>query len=253
PDRLWAVAHLSLLDPDASAAEAARAARRGARAVLVRTVAVKGREPSHPCFDRLWATLEDHDLALTMHVLAPQRTILNWGNNLRRQSYFARTHDNLPTLLGLSDLVLGGTLSRFPRLRVGCMEVGAEWVPWLLRNMDDKVTCPFSEFATDVEKPSDVFRRQVWVTPEFSEDLDWLVSRLGTAPLMAYTDYPHPESSSDPLATWRARSAGLDAAARRAFFRTNALALVGLARRPAPAATSDAPPEVDDAARRVAV
>lgn len=225
--RLLAVAQVSLLDVDAGVAEIERVAGLGARGVLLRPGGIRNRPLSHRHHDRLWAAIVDHDLCLGLHVLAPQATLLNWGR-LYRRSMFAKAHDVLPMLLAVIDMITGGVFDRFPKLRVAPLEVGTLWVEWVLGEIQGKIENPISTPYAFQKSPAELFERNCWVTPNPAEELEDVVEVVGPRALMAFTDYPHPESDADMPGLWRRRSRAFEPEVRRRFLRQNALDFLGI-------------------------
>jgi predicted TIM-barrel fold metal-dependent hydrolase len=70
------------------------------------------------------------------------------------------------------------------------------------------------------EKPSDLLRRHLWVSPFFEDDIPALCETLGTAHVLAGSDYPHPEGLANP-AEFAAELADLPPSARRLILRDN--------------------------------
>lgn len=226
PRRLLFAAHVSLRDPDACVAEIERCARAGARAVLLRAVAVGPHPPSHRHFDRVWSAIQDHDLLLALHIFAPPRTVVNWGRQ-GRQSLFRKVIEVFPNLLGLSDLILGGVLERHPRLRLACVEQNSAWFPYLFAGMDEKARSPQTSDYHHSLLPSELFERQGWLTPDPHERFAFVTRHVPVHKLLFSTDYPHSESEPDVAERWRERVAGLPERQRSGFLRDNALACLG--------------------------
>src|SRR6185369_13006050 len=70
--------------------------------------------------------------------------------------------------LACSDLILNGTLERFPDLRIGIVELSAIWVPQYLMMLDGGYAFTRQISGADPSplslSPSDYFRRQVRVS-----------------------------------------------------------------------------------------
>ena len=98
-------------------------------------------------------------------------------------------------------MIYDGVLERFPALKVGLVELGANWVPASLMNLDMGVSL-LGKFDTGLKKlslkPSEYFQRQVRVTPLHTENTGWILRNVGKDILMFNTDYPHPEGGKDP-------------------------------------------------------
>ena len=93
----------------------------------------------------------------------------------------------------------GGTLERFPNLKLLCLEVGAGWVPHFIERMDSK--WKHSGFMTACKRPpSEYFRRQVWGGADPDESMISAASqRWGSDKLFWSTDFPHFDGFPDAL------------------------------------------------------
>ncbi len=132
----------------------------------------------------------------------------------------------------LACLVLDGVFHRHPRLRGAAIELGASWVPGMLRNIDHAHRS-FSKSEPLLREldlqPSDYVRRQVRFTPFPFEDTAWLVEQCGSELFMFSTDYPHPEGGRKPFEKFHDAMAGFDDEARDRFFWRNGAEHFGLA------------------------
>ena len=125
-----------------------------------------------------------------------------------------------------------GSSSAFPALRGAAIELGATWVPGLLRNVDHALRS-FSKFEPALRElnllPSEYLRRQVRFTPFPFEDTAWLLEQCGPELFMFSTDYPHPEGGKRPFEAFGDAVAGFDESTRERFFWRNGAELLGLA------------------------
>ena len=99
-------------------------------------------------------------------------------------------------------MALDGVFERQPGLRGAAIELGASWVPGMLRNVDHAFRS-FSKFEPALQEltllPSEYLRRQVRFTPFPFEDTAWLLEQCGPDLFMFSTDYPHPEGGRRPF------------------------------------------------------
>ncbi len=101
-------------------------------------------------------------------------------------------------------MIYDGALERFPNLKIGLIELGANWLPMSLMNFDIGVSelGKFDENLKNLSlRPSDYVRRQVKATPFHMEDTGWILrhGNVGAEMLMFNTDYPHMEGGTDPF------------------------------------------------------
>jgi predicted TIM-barrel fold metal-dependent hydrolase len=132
----------------------------------------------------------------------------------------------------MAAFVLHGLYVRFPNLKVASIENGSEWVPGLLKALDKLaiISVTSQGAAKDgrpTERPSDVFKRHVWVTPFFEDDVPRLVDHIGAENVLFGSDWPHPEGVPAPL-DFLEEIETLPADQVRLIMRENTAGLLGL-------------------------
>ncbi len=244
PDpRLKAVGYLPLQDPQRARRALGAALEEGIAALWVPSEAPGAFSPTHVDLEPVWATLAEAGVPFVLHVgggkLLPKafhengrprpKDWLGGGENLRAKDFPVLHHS--PERF-LACLVLDGVFERHPALRAGAIELGASWVPGLLRNVDHAVRS-FARFEPALGEltltPSDYLRRQVRFTPFPFEDTAWLVEQCGPDLFMFSTDYPHPEGGRRPFEAFSEAVAHFDEPTRERFFWQNGAELLGLA------------------------
>jgi predicted TIM-barrel fold metal-dependent hydrolase len=228
PDRLRPTLLLPNGDVDTVIAEAERGLAAGGRAFLAASgVPLGGVSPADETLDPLWARLAEGRAPLVLHIggesgflasdrwpktpvldFVPGSTMTEFATNeegaepLAPWLYVTMTYapQNLLTVLAL-----GGVFERHPGLRVAVVELGAGWVGPLLDQLDQAARVfPRRLSGVISERPSDYLRRQVRVTPFFSEPVEAMVERYDVADMLCYSsDYPHPEGGTYPLDRFR--------------------------------------------------
>lgn len=124
----------------------------------------------------------------------------------------------------LSVLVLDGVLERFPGLRGGCMELGAGWVPAMIRRLDHAVAIwqgSEPQLARMQRTPSEQISAQLRFTPYPFEDVGQLIRESNQRLYLFSSDYPHREGGHDPLARFERSLEGHDEATKRRFYADN--------------------------------
>jgi predicted TIM-barrel fold metal-dependent hydrolase len=132
----------------------------------------------------------------------------------------------------LSVLVLDGVLERFPTLRGGAIEMGAGWVPDMLRRLDHAVAIwqrSEPRLATFTRTPSEQAAAQLRFTPYPFEDAGTLLASSDPSLYLFSSDYPHAEGGRDPLGRFDRSLGDTPAAAVAAFYADNALEWLSLA------------------------
>ncbi|HVT64568.1 MAG TPA: amidohydrolase family protein [Mycobacteriales bacterium] len=219
--RLFPVAHLTLCDVDWAVAEITRLGRDGVRLAMVAPAPVNGKRLSHPDHHAIWAAFCDAGVSPVFHVG-------NFKGALDPAWYESdpdpadRLLDsvflNVAPAVALADLILNGTLERYPDLRIGVVELTAAWVPSFLVMLDGA-----SEFYALRHgrtlyplklRPSEYFVRQVRVGALAYEGPADLVRMVGDDTFMFGSDWPHAEGIAKPYDDYAVAVSSLSDAAR---------------------------------------
>jgi len=241
-DRLIAVGFVPWGAPELSAQAVEEAIDFGCGAVLVPSAPPREMSPSHPDYDGVWARLQDADTPLMTHIgggghplrkafhnngKPPTTDFLGGGENVRSKDYMV-LHQPPETFVAV--MVLDGVLEKFPRLRGGCIEQGALWVPSLLKRLDiAQSTFVRTEPALDLPlKASEYVHRQLWFTPFPTEPVGWLIEQSGDDLFLFSSDYPHPEGGRDPLARFESSLEGASDEAQERFYSGNFVDMTGV-------------------------
>ncbi|HLH76348.1 MAG TPA: amidohydrolase family protein [Candidatus Binataceae bacterium] len=203
PERFLGVPMLPW-SPASATAELSRLAK-GGRFKQV-NLALAGIQPgiSDPAWEPFWSALEDSGLILSFHV-----TVFVVG--ARRDDpaagtpagTFSATKNFVAGFLdSFVDLFAWGILERHPGIKIVLAEAGAGWLPWVVQELDYRYwrLWEAKEYWADKggiplrEKPSDLFKRQIY--PTFQEDhvAMALIDFFGPDHLLWGSDYPHPDS-----------------------------------------------------------
>ncbi len=240
--RLKAVGFVPLADPERAITALEEAIDEGVAAVWVPSDAPGDFSPAHTDLDPVWSRLAEAGVPFVLHVgggkLLPKafhnnglprpRDWLGGGENLRAKDFPVLHHS--PERF-LACLALDGVFERHPMLRGAAIELGATWVPGLLRNVD-YAHRSFSKFEPTLQalplRPSEYLRRQVRFTPFPFEDTAWLLEQCGPELFMFSTDYPHPEGGRRPFEAFGEAVSAFDEFTHERFFWRNGAELLGL-------------------------
>jgi predicted TIM-barrel fold metal-dependent hydrolase len=190
PERLSVLARLPAHDAVAAAAELERCAALGLRGALFDVFAGDIRDPS---WDRLWAAAAAARFPISFH-LGEGFWLLQYSPTTW-QAPATTAVSPLQLDEALATMVFSGALTRHPDLRIVLAEIGLDWLPYLLHRFDHEWG-KYRGGRLDVElaePPSELFRRQVFVT--FEEEHPDAVARLGPGNCMWASDYPHADST----------------------------------------------------------
>jgi len=149
--RLMGVAMVPLQDVNRAVAEIDAVIEAGLATVWIPADAPGGRSPGHGDHDPIWARLQEAGLPFTLHVGSAPLTIDDeWMNDGKPDTVSARggaevigskdlTVIHHASQRFISTLILDGVLETYPDLRGGVIEIGAGWVPDMLRRLDSAV------------------------------------------------------------------------------------------------------------------
>lgn len=238
---LYAAPMVAFADPERAEAEVRRVLDAGARVLVTIPGPIPDGEdgylsPGHPKYDRVWGLIAESGVPLVLH--AGLSGVSHYGRFWRSGApsgdggFEGFKHAAFPLVAfadrGISDtfaaLICHGVLERFPTLKLASIENGAMWVPDLLRNLHDAYgKMPFAFKDHPVEQ----FRRQVWVSPYYEDDMTRLRDAIGIDRLLFGSDFPHTEGLPDPV-QYVKDIPDFDAAETKAVMRDNVLELLGL-------------------------
>ena len=104
----------------------------------------------------------------------------------------------IEAILAISDLILGGTLEKFPKLKVGSAEAHVQWLPGWLALLDQhcgmgaKIIGPSADTVKLSMKPSEYFRRQCFLAAFPDDSLIAEAYKAAPESILVISDYPHP-------------------------------------------------------------
>ena len=234
-ERIFALPYLPLIDPDAAAEMVDWVVDHDARAIVLRAGPVAlpegGRaSPGLPHFDPFWARVADAGITVAIHSgdSGYGRYVADWEPTASMEAYRQNAFRSMfmsdkPVFDTMAALVCHGVFLRHPGLRVATIETGASYVPELLRKLGKYWSQNPGFF--EHQDPRETFRRHVWVSPYFEDDIPALVSQVGADHVLFGSDYPHPEGLADPV-SYVDELDGLGEEAIRRIMRDNAFGLV---------------------------
>jgi predicted TIM-barrel fold metal-dependent hydrolase len=249
-DRLMGVAVVPLDEPAMAMAELDFVLESGLAAVWVPHRPCGERAPGHVDFDPFWARLSETGTPFVLHVggaplqlakawmnngRAPTKDWMGGGENLRTKD-IALLHEGPEQFLSM--LVLDGVLERHPGLRGASVELGAGWVPELLRRLDWVVKI-WSRTDANLQgwsrTPSQQITEQLAFTPFVYEPVGDLIDQSNDELYLFSTDYPHVEGGRNPIGRFEGALGERSEAIRQKFYAENFLRIFPNARVEAPA------------------
>jgi predicted TIM-barrel fold metal-dependent hydrolase len=241
-ERLIGVGATTLDDPTQAVAELEHIISLGLGAVWVPHRPAGGRSPGHNDLDPFWARAAAAAIPVVLHVgghavqldsvwMNTGRPVpsdwLGGGENVRGKDMIGLHH---AAEMFVGALVLDGVLERHRDLRVGVIELGAGWVPAMLRRLDHvaeiwKRSEP--ELAALSRKPSEQITEQMAFTPYPFEDVGAMIRESNPDLYLFSSDYPHIEGGRNPLGRFTASLAGMSDEVCEKFYSANLAALIG--------------------------
>jgi uncharacterized protein len=242
PRRLLGVAILPPEDPAAARDEVYRIAKTGGIRQANLQIA-RAAPPIHDAaWEPLWTAFEETGLLLSFHVVVFGAGGALLGTPAGLQDKTASVFNSTKLFMGqfldpFVDLFAWGVFERHPRLRLVMAESGVGWLPWIVQELDYRFwrLHEAKEYwdqrgGIDLRtKPSELFRRQVWVSFQDDEVAMALLPFYGDGHLLWASDYPHPDSTWPNSRRVIDRQMGhLSPEVRRQLTRDNAVRLYGL-------------------------
>jgi predicted TIM-barrel fold metal-dependent hydrolase len=138
-------------------------------------------------FHPLWRMSEDLDLPVCVH---------SANGSFLHHDFFADdttfTKFKLAVVGACHTLLEKEIPKQFPKVRWGFVEVGAQWVPYILNDLTDRFRRKGRSFPADA-----LAANNMWVACENTDDLPYVLSHAGEDRLMIGTDYGHHDPSSE--------------------------------------------------------
>ena len=220
-----------------------QAIKDGFSVIMIDTIAPQGAKAStHPDFDAVWKEIEENDIAITLHVGADNGwdpvplSFYNNGSNVPTHKEGDAPRDALAYMgisycaeLFLASMIFDGVFSRFPKLRVGVVELGASWIISWMKHLDQSYRAfrRLQDLSQVELLPSEYVQKHIKVTAFPGEDIGWLLNN-GAADLMMFaSDYPHHEGTNDPISRFEKTMSDVSEESKTKFYSENFKTLLG--------------------------
>jgi len=199
PDRYAGFAHLAMQDADAAAAELERAVRElGFRGALINGQ-TNGHYLDEDQYVPFWERVQELDVPIYLHP----------GNMADHPAMFAHRPEldgpifawTAETAAHALRLVFGGTLTRFPKVKIVLGHMG-ETLPFLLWRLDSRREFDLGDKLAPDALPSAIIKRNIAITTSGVCDAGALlaaIQALGDDNVMFSVDYPYedPQVAAD--------------------------------------------------------
>lgn len=185
PERMRWVAMAPCLSMDKVRDELSWAKDHGACGIYLRGLEVD-RRLSDPYFYPLYTVAEELDMAICLH---------SGNGSYMVHDFFdddAFNKFKLAVVGSFHSLVMDGTPSLFPKARWGFIEVSAQWVPYVLKDLGHRLKRAGKRLPADPLKGLNFY-----VACEVNDDLPMILPYAGEDNLVIGTDYGHSDSSTE--------------------------------------------------------
>ncbi len=239
-NRLMGVGVIPLHEPELAMKELDFAIKSGLEAIWIPHYACGDRSPGHVALDPFWDKLSQEGIPFLMHVggsplqldkswsdngKPPSKDWMGGGENVRAKDMVVM-HQGPETFISM--MVLDGVFERHPKLRGASVELGAGWVPEMLKRLDyvvktwSRVDKNLSEIK---RKPSEQLTEQMAFTPFHHEDVGMLIDTSHPELYLFSSDYPHVEGTTDPIGRFERFLKDYDENIKNLFYSENFLRL----------------------------
>jgi predicted TIM-barrel fold metal-dependent hydrolase len=196
PGRLVGIPMISLYNIKNGIKELERCKEEGLVGCLIWQVPPEHLPFTSDYYDPFWEAAQDMNMPVNLHILKGfnysrfERT----GLDTYRTAVNTKLTDAANSLF---DIVFGGVLARFPRLKLVYVENEVAWLPFFVHEWDKyykrfrtKMPLPFME-----KLPGEYVTEQVYATFFSDPTGGWLMDHFGQDNFMWSNDYPHAAST----------------------------------------------------------
>jgi uncharacterized protein len=188
--RLRWCAVMPTLDMEASVEMVRFAKENGAAGIAMRPLE-SGLSIADSHFYPIYAEAERLNLAMVMHISNGSRSALQMlSSSFDRAGGFSAFR--IPTVMETLVLMMSEVPDQFPDLRWGIIEASSNWVPWIVREVQERYLARGRGAA-----PENILKHfNVYVTAETSDDIEFVIKHGGDENLLIGTDYGHADLST---------------------------------------------------------
>ena len=190
-------------------AELERMRALGSRIFLIPAYPVNDVPPAHPTWDRVWSAAVALGMMPMLHTgFEHMRFDPGWANlggDVTLLRMVGSSHRHVAPMTLLYALIYSGVFERFPTLTLLLAEVGTGWLPYLFREIDDRIS-PVAELFIGKWglplRPSEYLTRNVRATPLQGGNDHPITKIMGELPddmIVFSSDFPHFEGFTDPI------------------------------------------------------
>lgn len=175
-----------------------------------------------PYYYPLYELASEIDLPIIVHIANNDPALVrSLRSRLRLLDGF--TSFRMPTVAACYGLLNSEVPATFPKLRWAFVEASAQWVPWIIHELERR----HNEKYSPEDNP--FVSKKVYVTTQIGDDYKYILDCIGEDRLVIGTDYGHTDTSSEVDAISQFREVDLPDAVKAEVLSTNPAALYGIA------------------------
>jgi predicted TIM-barrel fold metal-dependent hydrolase len=138
PKRMFGAACVSPHDIERAVAETRRAiGELGMKAIFLRPNIYNDKPWHDPLYDPLWAACQELNVPVGFHETTGSRMKAAGTDRFQALGIAHISTHPMEQMLACMDIIMGGVLERFPKLRVAFLEAQCGWLPFWLDRMDE--------------------------------------------------------------------------------------------------------------------
>lgn len=169
----------------------------GAVAVFLRG-AEADKRLTHPYFYPLYEEARRLDMPLGIHSAAATLDIYDFFETEQGFNKF-----KLAVVGAFHSIVIEGLPQKLPGLRIGFVEVSAQWIPYVVHDIAKRMKIRGKTFTDNILKDNNI-----WVACQTDDDLPYVLQYAGEDNLVIGSDYGHNDTSTELEALRNLRESG---------------------------------------------
>jgi uncharacterized protein len=225
--RIIPIAHIALQDVPSALGELRRCLKLGFKGIFLAPEPINGKRFSDPSFDPIWRECAEACIPVCLHVIVRFNRAPGLLGNFYQPGEFRAVYGFAlggfaQVVPAMMTMVCDGLFDRFPKLKVLCVEAGCGWAAYIMDRLDEKHEHLGWTYPLKL-KPSDYFRRNIWVVAEPEErTIGATMDLMGEERVLWGSDYPHVDSTLEAPRLIRASIAPLSPDRQRKLLGANA-------------------------------
>lgn len=193
PKRLYGVAPMPVQDIPTAVREMRRVVKElNFKAVFLRPNPFNARRLCDPAYEPFWREAQELDIAVSVHSSFGTKMPTLGGDRYRDPFFFHMVCHPFEQQAACMDMICGGVLEKFPKLRVSFLESGVGWIGYWLDRMDGHIEKMGTMTPWVKKRPTDYFMEQCYLSLDPDERTLPAMCELGfDRNILWGSDFPH--------------------------------------------------------------